>query len=460
MIFNYWVKRQKHAIIPLVINMQELFKQRMKNLLKDDYEAFMKALDQDSYKAIYLNPLKKEGYPLLKDFSLRKHPLVNTGYYYDEHIDPLGKLPLFQTGLYYIQEPSAMLVGELLHVQPHDKVLDMCGAPGGKTCFVASQLSQQGLMIANDISLLRAQILAENVERFGLKNTIVTSCDPVHFTQQFKGYFDKIILDAPCSGEGMIRKTNKAMETWSIDKIHECANIQKKLIDAAFQLLKKDGLLIYSTCTYEKEENEDTIQYALDHYPFHLIPLPHTHGMQEGIHMKEAIRLYPHHYQGEGHFIALLQKTKASQTDTVPLLKSHIQKDQHQLLQDFYHRYLHIPCPNHLYASQNHLYEIQPHFPSIQKIRILKTGLHLGECKKNRFEPSHDLALSLHEDMAKYTYSFSYQSEDIKKYLRGETLEGSKDKGYGLILVDHLPISFYKESNHQIKNLYPKGLRR
>lgn len=440
--------------------MNKLFEKQMKDLLKDEYDDFMQALDQPNVKAFYLNPLKKDGLKYLDKKYIQPHVVVKNGYYFDYQNYPLGKSPFFSCGLYYIQEPSAMLVSHFLDIQDDDYILDMCAAPGGKTCAVASQLSNQGLMIANDIVSLRAKILSENVERFGLANTIVTNCDPLHFTKILPGFFDKIILDAPCSGEGMFRKSDQAIETWSIDKVNECAFIQKQLIDAAMILLKPGGQLIYSTCTYNMIENEQQIQYLLEHYDCSLIPLEKSHGMQPGIDMEEAVRLYPHHYQGEGHFIALIQKHGEEKSQKIKGIKPSISKQNQLLVQDFYKQYLNIKVPPYLFDNNNHIYALLPQFPELKGIRVLRNGLYLGECKKNRFEPSLALALTLHKEDVKQSYTYHESDQQILDYLHGETIIGSHQKGYGILFVEDYPLSFYKESNHQAKNLYPKGLRR
>lgn len=439
--------------------MNKLFEKQMKDLLKDEYDDFMQALDQPNVKAFYLNPLKKDGLKYLDKKYIQPH-VVKNGYYFDYQNYPLGKSPFFSCGLYYIQEPSAMLVSHFLDIQDDDYILDMCAAPGGKTCAVASQLSNQGLMIANDIVSLRAKILSENVERFGLANTIVTNCDPLHFTKILPGFFDKIILDAPCSGEGMFRKSDQAIETWSIDKVNECAFIQRQLIDAAMILLKPGGQLIYSTCTYNMIENEQQIQYLLEHYDCSLIPLEKSHGMQPGIDMEEAVRLYPHHYQGEGHFIALIQKHGEEKSQKIKGIKPSISKQNQLLVQDFYKQYLNIKVPPYLFDNNNHIYALLPQFPELKGIRVLRNGLYLGECKKNRFEPSLALALTLHKEDVKQSYAYHESDQQILDYLHGETIIGSHQKGYGILFVEDYPLSFYKESNHQAKNLYPKGLRR
>lgn len=440
--------------------MNEEFKKQMQDLLKDEYEAFMDALSKPPYKAIYLNPLKPNAMQYLDQRWIKPHPVVSDGYYFDYQNYPLGKSPLFSCGLYYIQEPSAMLVSHFLDIQKDDYVLDMCGAPGGKTCYAASRLSADGLMITNDIVPLRAKILSENVERFGLKNTIVTNSDPKAFVKLLPEFFDKIILDAPCSGEGMFRKNTQAIETWSLNKVTECAHIQRQLIDTAMKLLKPGGNLIYSTCTYNIKENEEQIHYLLENYDCSLIPLTKSNGMCEGIGIKEAVRLYPHHYQGEGHFIALIKKNGLPQKRRYKAMKATISKQNQQFVEQFYQKYLNIPCPKYLYDNQNHIYALSYQFPDLKGIRVLRNGLYLGECKKNRFEPSLALALTLKQDDVKQSYTYHQNDEAIYKYLHGESIIGSNQNGYGVLFVEEFPLSFYKESQKQAKNLYPKGLRR
>ena len=440
--------------------MNELFKNEMKTILKDEYDDFIQSLQKPPVKAFYLNPLKKDCLHYFNQDTISPHPVVPDGYYFDYEKYPLGKSPFFSCGLYYIQEPSAMLVAHFLDIQKDDYILDMCGAPGGKTCFVASKLSQQGLMIANDINPLRASILSENIERFGLSNTIVTNCDPVKLETKFTGFFDKIILDAPCSGEGMFRKLDQAITTWSPKKVVECAHIQRNLINSAYQMLKENGILIYSTCTYSLEENEQQVDYMVNELNMKLLDIKTQPGMAPGYQNDQVVRMYPHLNQGEGQFIALLQKQSATKQAKIKALKPNITNQMKQLINKFYLENLNCPMPEYLYNSNNHIYAILPQFPDLKGIKILRNGLYLGECKKNRFEPSHSLALSLNKDDVKRYYNYSSDSIEVNKYLHGETLEGSNQKGYGLILVDGYPLSFYKESNNQIKNLYPKGLRR
>ncbi|WP_286696564.1 RsmB/NOP family class I SAM-dependent RNA methyltransferase [Catenibacterium sp. UBA627] len=436
----------------------EQFDARMKSLLKDEYDDFKKALLEKPVKGLYLNRNKKNVERVLEEQYIEHHPIVENGYLYDENYHP-GRSAYFLAGLYYIQEPSAMLVADALPIEPDDFVLDMCAAPGGKSCEIASRLTGEGVLIANDIEASRARILSENIERFGLDNTIVTNVDPMRFTKQFQEAFDKIVLDAPCSGEGMFRKLEQAVDTWSEDKVLECAHIQKNLLKGAYDMLKQGGMVIYSTCTYSYEENEAMVHYAVDELGFELLPLSKSHGLCPGVDLDEVVRCYPHHYRGEGHFIALLRKPGNSPRKVVRPMKPQVSPADLKVLKAFYQETLNKKVPAYIIENNGHLYAIKKNFPELKGIRVLRNGLYLGEVRKNRFIPSYSLALTLTKEDVKRSYDYSCDSEEIKKYIHGETLEGTGNKGFGVIFVDGYPLSFYKESN-QVKNLFPKGLRR
>ena len=436
----------------------EQFDARMKSLLKDEYDDFKKALLEKPVKGLYLNRNKKNVERVLEEQYIEHHPIVENGYLYDENYHP-GRSAYFLAGLYYIQEPSAMLVADALPIEPDDFVLDMCAAPGGKSCEIASRLTGEGVLIANDIEASRARILSENIERFGLDNTIVTNVDPMRFTEQFQEAFDKIVLDAPCSGEGMFRKLEQAVDTWSEDKVLECAHIQKNLLKGAYDMLKQGGMVIYSTCTYSYEENEAMVHSAADELGFELLPLSKSHGLCPGVDLDEVVRCYPHHYRGEGHFIALLRKPGNSPRKVVRPMKPQVSQADLKVLKAFYQETLNKQVPAYIVENNGHLYAIKKNFPELKGIRVLRNGLYLGEVRKNRFIPSYSLALTLTKEDVKRSYDYSCDSEEIKKYIHGETLEGTGNKGFGVIFVDGYPLSFYKESN-QVKNLFPKGLRR
>ena len=436
----------------------EQFDARMKSLLKDEYDDFKKALLEKPVKGLYLNRNKKNVERVLDQNYVEHHPIVENGYLYDENYHP-GRSAYFLAGLYYIQEPSAMLVADALPIEPDDFVLDMCGAPGGKSCEIASRLTGEGVLIANDIEASRARILSENIERFGLDNTIVTNVDPMRFTKQFQEAFDKIVLDAPCSGEGMFRKLEQAIDTWSEEKVLECAHIQKNLLKGAYDMLKQGGMVIYSTCTYSYEENEAMVHYAVDELGFELLPLNKSNGLCPGVDLDEVVRCYPHHYRGEGHFIALLRKSGNSPRKQVCTIKPSVNLADLKVLKAFYQENLNKKVPSYIIENNGHLYAVKKNFPELKGIRVLRNGLYLGEVRKNRFIPSYSLALTLTKQDVKRSYDFPSESEEIKKYIHGETLEGTGEKGFGVIFVDGYPLSFYKESN-QVKNLFPKGLRR
>lgn len=436
----------------------EQFDARMKSLLKDEYDDFKKALLEKPVKGLYLNRNKKNVERVLDQNYVEHHPIVENGYLYDENYHP-GRSAYFLAGLYYIQEPSAMLVADALPIEPDDFVLDMCAAPGGKSCEIASRLTGEGVLIANDIEASRARILSENIERFGLDNTIVTNVDPMRFTKQFQEAFDKIILDAPCSGEGMFRKLEQAIDTWSEEKVLECAHIQKNLLKGAYDMLKQGGMVIYSTCTYSYEENEAMVHYAVDELGFELLPLNKSNGLCPGVDLDEVVRCYPHHYRGEGHFIALLRKPGNSPRKQVRTIKPSVNLADLKVLEAFYQENLNKKVPSYIIENNGHLYAVKKNFPELKGIRVLRNGLYLGEVRKNRFIPSYSLALTLTKQDVKRSYDYPSESEEIKKYIHGETLEGTGEKGFGVIFVDGYPLSFYKESN-QVKNLFPKGLRR
>ena len=412
----------------------EQFDARMKSLLKDEYDDFKKALLEKPVKGLYLNRNKKNVERVLEEQYIEHHPIVENGYLYDENYHP-GRSAYFLAGLYYIQEPSAMLVADALPIEPDDFVLDMCAAPGGKSCEIASRLTGEGVLIANDIEASRARILSENIERFGLDNTIVTNVDPMRFTKQFQEAFDKIVLDAPCSGEGMFRKLEQAVDTWSEDKVLECAHIQKNLLKGAYDMLKQGGMVIYSTCTYSYEENEAMVHYAVDELGFELLPLSKSHGLCPGVDLDEVVRCYPHHYRGEGHFIALLRKPGNSPRKVVRPMKPQVSQADLKVLKAFYQETLNKKVPAYIIENNGHLYAIKKNFPELKGIRVLRNGLYLGEVRKNRFIPSYSLALTLTKEDVKRSYDYSCDSEEIKKYIHGETLEGTGNKGFGLSLI-------------------------
>ena len=249
-------------------NLPQQFLDEMKEILGDEFDDFLKSYDEPKTTGLRLNTMKlnKEKLLDLNLFELSSIPWAEEGYYYDEKINRPGKNPLHESGAYYLQEPSAMSVVPKLNIEEGDKVLDLCAAPGGKSTYILSKLNNSGLLVSNEINPTRIKALGENLERFGAKNCIITNTDSSNLKKVFKGYFDKIVIDAPCSGQGMFRKDQVAIDDWSFSKVLECQSIQKEIIRDGFEMLKKDGVLVYSTCTFAKEENEDVINDFINEY--------------------------------------------------------------------------------------------------------------------------------------------------------------------------------------------------
>jgi NOL1/NOP2/sun family putative RNA methylase len=272
------------------------FLDEMKNILKDEYDDFIKSYEEPKTTGLRVKTLKmtKEKLVNLGLFKLNQIPWSNEGFYYDETIDRPGKNPLHEAGAYYLQEPSAMSVVPKAEIKENDKVLDMCAAPGGKSTYILSKLNDTGLLVSNEINPIRIKALGENLERFGARNCIITNTDSSNLKKVFAGYFDKVIIDAPCSGQGMFRKDEVAISDWSYAKVLECQSIQREIIRDGYEMLNNGGILVYSTCTFAKEENEVVINEFIEEYP--------------NAKLIEMERLWPHKVKGEGHFVAKIQK--------------------------------------------------------------------------------------------------------------------------------------------------------
>lgn len=457
----------------------ELFLERMKNMLGEDYDAFVENLGQEKHQALRINTLKAEGVEL--PFHVTKVPWAENGYYYEKEDQP-GKHPYHEAGVYYIQEPSAMAPVSLLGVEPGMRVLDLCAAPGGKSTQIAALLKGEGLLVCNEIHPARAKILSENVERMGIRNACVTNETPAHLSQVFVEYFDRILVDAPCSGEGMFRKNEDACTEWSPENVQICADRQDEILDCAAQMLRAGGKLVFSTCTFAPAENEGSIsRFLARHSEFRIEPIDKVslgivtdesdHSADgvaawvdapaEGI--EGTLRLWPQHLKGEGHYAAVLQKAGEEETDFRMDSLNGIEKGiSEKELGDylaFAKENLKEPLQGKYMKFGDNIYLIPEDMPGLKGLKVMRAGLQLGTMKKNRFEPSHALALALSSKQAKYVWNLDSKENVITVYLNGQTFPAEGDKGWYLITVDGYSIGWGKLAGGIMKNHYPKGLR-
>ena len=496
----------------------EKFLERMQNMLGEEYPAFLESLSGKRYRALRINPLKaeiqeaKEKLP----FALSPVPWTKNGFYYEEEEQP-GKHPYHEAGLYYIQEPSAMAPVPCLMEEPasaaaipeqqedvsaavmpeqqeepvsSERILDLCAAPGGKSTQIAEYMRGRGMLITNEIHPQRAKILSENIERMGISNAIVLNETPESLSKRFIAFFDRILVDAPCSGEGMFRKNDNAGEEWSEENVALCAERQDGILDCAATMLKPGGRLVYSTCTFAPAEDEGSVSRFLEAHP--------------DFYLEKEERLMPHKVKGEGHFLAVLHRgTKdiSAERQTAGTEKSLALKDCKEFL-DFAKEALTIPAEE-LTAGKillrfgEQLYLSPAETPSLRGLKVLRPGLHLGTVKKNRFEPSHALALFLKKEQAVHAVNLAGDGTAVRKYLEGQTLtigegcdvemadiitrgrtaaeqvdtitrEGrsagqadvSMPKGWCLVCVDGYSLGWGKAAGAVLKNHYPKGLRK
>ncbi|SFC36098.1 RsmF rRNA methyltransferase first C-terminal domain-containing protein [Butyrivibrio sp. YAB3001] len=484
----------------------ELFCDRMKNLLSDkEYESFIESFgnDQERYHALRINTLKAdEGFEEKVEGLLEKVRWEENGYYYDNAFAP-GKSPFHEAGMYYIQEPSAMAPVHYLDPQPGEKILDLCAAPGGKTTQIADRMKGRGILVTNEINRERAKILSLNVERLGIRNALVLNETPQHLSQIFEGYFDRILVDAPCSGEGMFRKNEEAYGEWSLENVKQCGLRQAEILEGAARMLMPGGTLVFSTCTFAPIENEESIfRFILKHPDFSVQKVELFEGMANGnpdwvsdecrsefdvsLEKKEealsqvgsSIRLWPHKLKGEGHFLCVLkregERLNSVNDKFVPGGKNPTaKKDVIRIFWEFAKETFSFSdedkkvlksgrsLDGNIISFGDQLYLADPLLPSISGLKVMRPGLHLGTIKKDRFEPSHALALALEKQDVKNTESFAADSDEIRMYLNGQTIrvDGEASKGWTLITADGYSIGWAKAAGGMLKNHYPKGLR-
>lgn len=459
------------------MNLPIEFEKKMKAFLGDEWDDFLYSYDNNRFQALRFNTLKVQSHEeimrilmVLEISSDKRVSWANEAYYFDENVRP-GKHPYHEMGLYYIQEPSAMSAAALLAPKPGMRVLDLCAAPGGKSTQLATYLGDSGLLVSNEINTQRSRILSQNIERMGIKNAIVTNEDSFVLASHFPGFFNAIQVDAPCSGEGMFRKLPEAIEQWSMENVAICAARQKEILDNAAVMLKPGGTIVYSTCTFSKEENEDVIEYFLERYP--------------DFTLEEMERFWPHKVDGEGHFVAKLvrrgcvdtdlkadRKTKKNKNsknrknETKPALT----KENMKLLSEFLDETISEDMAAWIKNSRlvmfgEQLYRLPDMEVDIKGLKVQRAGLHIGEFKKQRFEPSHSLALALKLSEAKNVVKLTWDDPQTTGFFNGQSVMLSDEqtaeckKGWALVCVDGYPAGWGKVNGAQVKNHYPKGLR-
>ncbi|MCD8391282.1 MAG: RsmB/NOP family class I SAM-dependent RNA methyltransferase [Firmicutes bacterium] len=444
------------------MDLPEKFVSRMKHMLGAEYDNFYKALcEKPIYSGIRINTLKDGARSAVFDElgELKGVKWCESGFYADKKTVS-GKHPLHAAGAFYFQEPSAMSAVEALPVEPGDFVLDLCAAPGGKSTHAAAKLGGTGLLVANEIIKKRADILSENIERMGIKNAVVTNEPPQRLAEKYPRFFDKIIVDAPCSGEGMFRKEPQAVTEWSGEHALSCAERQKNILESAVKMLKPGGYLVYSTCTFSEEENEGAAEFLLNNYDMRLCEIPRLSMLSPGIStaahdMTFARRIFPHLQKGEGHFAALFQYVGEGGEERAAKPKKTAVGDKRELYRAFESEFLNTKLDGVFTLFGDNLY-LMPFDLDIDKIKVVRAGLHLGTLKKNRFEPSHALALALGADEIKYTVECDL--ETAQSYMRGEII-GCADRGWCAVTYKGFTLGWGKASNGALKNHYPKRLR-
>lgn len=452
-----------------------LFEEKMRELLKEEFPDYIACYDEPRYYGLRVNTGKitVSEFERLCPFEIHPIPWIENGFYYDGDSVFPSRHPYYYAGLYYLQEPSAMTPASRLPVLPGERVLDLCAAPGGKATELGAKLGREGVLAANDLSSSRAKGLLKNIEVFGIGNVLVLSEEPGRLKKHFSEYFDKILIDAPCSGEGMFRKDRKMAKAWEEHGPEFFSPIQKGLILQAAELLRPGGLLLYSTCTFDGRENEQVVEHLLKHFPeFTVQPMEGYEGFAKGMpeltesgdeSLKDTVRIFPHRMKGEGHYAALLKKGGDEGNSGFREILSGKKKIPEELAA--FLKELDVPFEDsRMDIRGEKAYYMPEALPDMRGVRFLRTGLLLGELKKRRFEPSQALAMYLKKDECRKTIDFSAKDERVMRYLKGETLEvgglaGENERGWHLVCVDSYPLGWGKLAGGMLKNKYLPGWR-
>lgn len=434
--------------------MKEDFLKQMQELLADEYNDFIDSLEKPRFKGMRVNLLKANNDELITKYNLKSTKFNNNNYYITDEVS--GNDPYHLAGMFYLQEPSASCVVDIADIHEGDWVLDLCAAPGGKSGQIAEKLNNTGLLVSNEYDHKRAQILLSNLERLGIGENIILNNDVKTISKNLNSCFDKVIVDAPCSGEGMLKKHDQAMIQWSLEYVKKCQQRQLEILDEAYKCVKKDGYLIYSTCTYNQWENEAVVDELLKKYPdLELVDIDHKY-QRRGITYKDLdvskiVRILPMD-QGEGHFVSKFHKKEGEVKTLKPL-----EDENSSLVEDFMRTQLKEYQGYFKIINDKVYFKTQP-FYQLKNLKVLRQGICCGEIIKNRFEPHHHFYMSnLFKEQ--FIHVAELDDEQILRYLRGETINYQIEKGFVAIKYQNAIVGFGKSDGRIIKNKYPKGLR-
>lgn len=443
------------------------YEKRMKDLLGDDFPLYVAAIKDEPVRAFRVNTdkISLSDFEKINEFSSEKIPYVESGYYFD--CDKIGTHPFHHAGMIYVQEPGAMAPAECIDIDPDWKILDMCASPGGKSSQLKNKLGENGVLVSNEIIPSRCKILTGNIERLGFQNTVTTCLDTKRLAQLFPVTFDMIMIDAPCSGEGMFRKQPTAIDEWSENNVLMCAQRQREILENGVACLKSGGYIVYSTCTFSLEENEKVVDDFLSrHEDFELVPVKKTvqNCTSDGIkfdgckaeNISLARRFYPHISKGEGQFMAAFHhKGTAAHCDEnkASAPKGKVDKLVFDFLDEVLTSY---DKDNVIMYNDNPVY-FTPDF-EIKRGTAFSCGVTIGEIKRNYILPHHQFFMAMGK-LFKRQIDLAPDSEKIKKYLHGEEFDTDMENGWAVVTVCGCTLGGVKVVSGRAKNHYPKGLR-
>ena len=463
-----------------VRQLPEAFLLKMQELLGEEFGQYLESFKEEWKPGLRVNTLKLSPKELaeLVPWNLEPVPWADNGFYYDGTLDGEvlrpSKHPAYYAGLYYLQEPSAMTPAAMLPVVPGDRVLDLCAAPGGKSTELASKLKGRGMLVSNDISYSRARALLKNLELAGAANICVTSEAPEKLAGVWPEFFDKILVDAPCSGEGMFRRDEDMVKDWNEKGPEYYVPIQRQILSQAAAMLRPGGYMLYSTCTFSVEEDEGNVAYVLEEFPqmqLCCLDLDKVPGACGGFGLSGCMRLFPYRLKGEGHFLALMRKKGGDDggKEILPPMDSGTARKRVRAVEkekelDAFLRQSGAEWDyGRIVIHQDNVYYLPEGLAWNLPLRFLRTGLFLGELKKGRFEPSQALAMSMKAGQFPNTVSFPAGDSRVLRYLKGETisLEGDEGpvKGWCLAAMEGFPLGWAKGTGMSLKNKYYPGWR-